>query len=228
MATLVAHGRNRRRSQLAYLRGRRSPGELAALLEEDAVGGAPLSEPQLLTSTTRIQHLHHLLRIEEHAGLTPAAADPVVEWGGGFGGLARLARRLWPGVTVVLVDLPLLSALQWLYLSAVLGEDEVVLLDEPGRPPAAGRVNVLPAPLAAGAPLRAGLFVSTWALSESPAAAQREVAAEGFLGARHLLLAFQQPSRAFPDAGVAADLARAAGARVEPLRGAPGSSYALR
>jgi putative sugar O-methyltransferase len=175
--------------ELPYVRDRLPS---AGLLAEDTVGGPPLTHIRdgPPTSSNTVHHLHHLLRFEEATGRRLSDAGTIVEWGAGYGNLAKLVRRLHGGApTIVALDTPIFSALQWLYLSAVLGEEHVVLHAAPGQCVAGGRINVVPIGLVHELDVRADLFVSTWALNESTPSAQRHVRERDWFGARSLLLA---------------------------------------
>jgi hypothetical protein len=198
------------------------------MLREDPFGGPPMvaipGHGGLQSSSNTVHHLHHLLRYEQETGRRVADAATIVEWGAGYGNLAKLILRLHGGApTVVLFDTPVFSAVQWLYLTAVLGSDRVVLHTDPRTPPAAGRVNVVPIGLARDLELDVpDLFVSTWALNESAPAAQRLVQDRGWLGARSLLLAMHRGDPLDP-------VAVAAGARPVPLGDfMPGQHYFVR
>ena len=184
-----------------------SPG----LLSEDPVGAPPtIAVPgtDVRTSSNTIHQVHHLLAYEEATGRSVSDARTVVEWGGGFGSLMRLLVRRHAGEpTCVLLDVPVFSALQWLYLSAVLGEERVTLHAEPPVRPRPGRVNVVPIGLARDLEVRADLFVSAWALNESTPGAQRHVIERDWFGAAALLLAMHSGDpleRAVLDAGARA------------------------
>jgi hypothetical protein len=163
------------------------------LLAEDAVGLPPvidLHDNGIPTSSNTIHQLYHLLRYQEATGRRIQDAGTIVEWGGGFGSLMRLVVRMHGGEpTCVIVDTPIFSALQWLYLSAVLGEDRVVLHDAGPVLPARGRVNIVPIGLVSDMVVEADVFISNWALNESTRAAQREVIDRRWFGAPSLLLA---------------------------------------
>jgi len=223
-ATMLPHSARARRLQLQYLRSRRDGDELERLLREDPVG-RPVLVPPYPTSANRVHVLTHIERFAEATGVDPASVGSVVEWGGGYGALCRAWRLLNRGATYTILDLPIVSALQWLYLGSVLGEDAVVLHDAPAEP-VPGRVNLMPADPAA--PLSADVFVSTWALSESPPELQDAVAAGGFFGARHLLLAYRRDARDFPGSAHFDTVALHAGAQVEPVLGYRASTYAFR
>jgi hypothetical protein len=222
------------RDQLGYLRGRLGP-LLPHILAESPVGDPALALARPAASHNTVHHLMHLARFEEQTRVPLAGLSRIVEWGGGYGNLARLVSiwRLVRGadepLTYTIIDTPLLIALQWLYLSSVLGEERVYIVRGVEDGPRDGAFNLVPAGLAEGLGprLRADLFISTWALSESSRAAQDWVAGHWF-GADHLLLAFQESSQALPEAARVGDLARAAGAEVVPLPHPPGNFYAFR
>jgi hypothetical protein len=163
------------------------------LLREDAVGTPPtmaLAPNGTQTSSNTVHQLHHLLRYEQETGRRLCNAGTIVEWGGGFGSLMRLILRMHGGCpTCVIVDTPLFSAVQWLYLSAVVGEERVVLHDSRPVRLVGGRVNLVPIGLVADMAVTADLFISNWALNESTQEAQEDVVSRGWFGARSLLLA---------------------------------------
>jgi hypothetical protein len=193
------------------------------LLAEDPVGApptVPVAGTPVRTSSNTVHQLYHLLRYEEASGRRLRDAGTIVEWGGGFGSLMRLVVRMHGGgPTCVIVDTPVFSALQWLYLSAVLGEDHIVLHDAAPVRPLRGRVNLVPVGLVGDLAVEADLFISNWALNESMPAAQRDVIARRWFGAGSLLLAMHAGDPL-------AEIARARGARAVPL-GAfmPGQQY---
>lgn len=109
--------------ELPFIR-RRLPDD--HLLAEDPIGDPPtttLPDSGVRTSSNTVHQLFHLLRYEETTGRQLGDIGTVVEWGGGFGSLMRLLVRRHGGQpTCVIFDTPIFSAVQWLYLSAVLGE----------------------------------------------------------------------------------------------------------
>lgn len=194
----------------------RSRLETPDLLEEDPVGDPP-------SRANTVHHLHHLLRYEEVSGRRLAEAGTIVEWGAGYGNLAKLMWRLHGGgPTLVLLDLPVFSAVQWLYLASVLGEERVVFHTSGPVVPETGRVNVVPIGLAAELRVQADLFVSTWALNESSPAAQDLVVGRDWFGAPSLLLAMNHGDPFEPRT-------LATGATASPLGDwMPGQNYYVR
>lgn len=127
-----------------------------------------------LRSPTDVHHAFHLLQV---AHLDP---EPLVvaEWGGGYGGMARLGRQLWPDCEWHILDLPGPSRAQALFLADVEG---VYLWD-------VSLIDLFP---------DADLFVSTFALSESPPAARQLVIERDWFGAANILLAFEDDKPGF-------------------------------
>lgn len=202
--------------------------DLNSVLEEEYVGGAPLMHRGYRTSHNRVHHLYHLAKYKSTTGRSAADVDTVVEWGGGYGNMARLFKLLAPKPqTYIIVDTPLISCLQWLYLSSVLGQEEVNLISQPGGSPMPGKINLVPLGSLKPGQLKADLFLSTWALSESSKYSQDYVAGEKWFGAKHLLLAFQSGDSRLPHAELVGERAKDSGAAVEPIELFPGSSYAF-
>lgn len=167
-----------------------------ALAIEDPVGDPPVTlmpGTDITTSANTVHHLHHLLRFEDATGQRLSDFDTVVEWGGGYGNLAKLLLRLHGGSpTYLLIDTPVFAAIQWLYLASVMGPGLVVLRTEDDFSVTPGVVNVVPIGLARHLSVGADLFISTWALNESTAAAQDFVVDRLWFGADALLMAMHQ------------------------------------
>ena len=175
--------------ELPYVRSRLTDDRLLA---EDPAGSPPTITLNngVRTSSNTVHQLHHLLRYEDATGRRIQDAGTIVEWGGGFGSLMRLAVSMHGGdPTCVIIDTPVFSALQWLYLSMVLGEDRIVLHEAGPVRPEPGRVNIVPIGLVRDMDVEADLFISNWALNESTPAAQRDVVKRCWFGADSLLLA---------------------------------------
>lgn len=196
------------------------------LAHEDPVGEPPrtrLDEHAVTTSSNTVHHLHHLLHYEEATRRSIGDVGTVVEWGGGYGNLAKLLLRLHGGKpTYVLLDTPVFAAVQWLYLASVLGEDAVTLHLRPGTPVRKGKVNIVPIGLAAELDVDADLFISTWALNESALPAQQHVHDRRWFGAPSLLLAMNAGDPLVP-------VVLNCGARSVPLgEFMPGQRYLVR
>jgi hypothetical protein len=218
-------------SQASYLLARVGLGELSRALPDPGVGDPPLAWARFRASHNSVHHLTHLERYREATGFDAARAGSIVEWGGGYGNLARMVWRLAEvrGVarpTYTIIDTPLLCALQRLYLASVFGADRVRVLGDAGAGVAEGCFNIVPVGLVESVRPRGEIFISTWALSESSAHAQDRAAREWFGG--RLLLSAQGSSAELPDAGRIPVLAERAGAVVVPVAELPGNTYCFR
>jgi len=214
--------------QLSFLEKRVPRNRLKLLLMEDLAGEPRLMNATYSTSHTSIHHLYHLIRFADKTGCDFEKIDKVVEWGGGYGNMAKIFRRLNPTSTYCIIDTPIFSTLQWLYLSTVLGVENVNLLRQSDDVIQSGKVNVVPLCFVDQLQLRADLFLSTWALSESSSAAQDYVISRQWFEADHLLLAYQDTSEAAPTAGRLGEIAARAGAARIDIEFIPGNYYAFR
>jgi hypothetical protein len=214
--------------QLSFLEKNIPRNRLKFLLMEDLAGDPRLMNATYLTSHTSIHHLYHLIRFADKTGCDFEKIENVVEWGGGYGNMAKIFRRLRPTSTYCIIDTPIFSTLQWLYLSTVLGVENVNLLRRSDDVIQSGKVNVVPLCFVDQLQLRADLFLSTWALSESSSVAQDYVISRRWFEADHLLLAYQDTSEAAPTAGRLGEIAARAGAATIDIEFIPGNYYAFR
>jgi hypothetical protein len=215
--------------QLSFLENRVSRKRLKFLLTEDLAGDPHLVSSRYLTSHNSIHHLYTLLRFTEEIGSDFEKIETVVEWGGGYGNLAKIFRRLNPTSTYCIIDTPLFSTLQWVYLSTVLGIENVNLLRQSDHLIQTGKVNLVPLCFVDRLQLRADLFLSMWALSESSSAAQDYVISQRrWFDANHLLLAYQDTNKAVPNASRLGEIASRAGALTTDFEFLPGNYYAFR
>ncbi len=189
---------------LKLLEARFPPWKLKEVLRADLFCGGlntdeeKRADPLLRAYLTNHLSLYHLHALAEFERLTGARLDEngggaVVEWGGGFGNLAKIFTRAFGGTrTYVIVDLPASSCLQWLYLATMLGEDRVAVVKKKSSPLELGKINLVPIQYARSLRLRADLFISTLALDESSRAAWEFVLDKKYFGAGQVLLAYSQ------------------------------------
>jgi len=194
----LAKGGRWQSAQLGFLRSRRSDADLDLLLRETMLGRPYITSRQMLSSHNTIHHLYHLTKYEDRTLRSLSGFKSVVEFGGGYGNMARLIRKLSPAVSYTIIDLPLFSCIQYVYLATLLGQDSVNLVSRPG-PIRDGVINLVPIPYMDLVPDSTDLFVSTWALTECTRAAQEYVADRKFFGAGGLLLAYSRRSGLFGD-----------------------------
>lgn len=147
------------------------------------------SRSTLINST---HHLYHLVQFERATGRKISTFESVIEFGGGYGNMARIIGNLSSCKNYSIIDLLLFSCIQYVFLSTVMGSTQVAFHDQ--APDGAARSVVL-YPLFRSdlsANLRGELFLSTWALSESTRATYEWVTAHDWFGATSLLLAYHE------------------------------------
>ena len=131
-----------------------------------------------VSSANAIHHAYHLCRFEVETGAKVREFGTILEFGGGYGSLCRIAHQAGFGGQYVIFDLPEQSALQRYYLSAV------------------GMANQLT--ISTSKELRAveetflglRLFIATWSLSESPMELRKQIA-KAISGFDAFLIAYQ-------------------------------------
>lgn len=192
----------------------------ADVLRENAVGGPYLYDRRYPTSSMLVQHAVHVCSLWKEVGIRPSDLHRVVEWGGGYGSMARILFRFQPRLSYVILDTPVMLALQWLFLSTVLGPDRVVLPGSTDGSWAEGRVHLQNSSSFGPVGEAPDLFLSTYALSESPKTLVEGVAARRFFGAEHLWVAYTPTHPDFPQWQVLEAAAVQSGARVvrHPVR----------
>jgi hypothetical protein len=178
------------RDDLVFLRQRLAPEVVRHLLEEDYVGVPLVIDRSLCASNETIRHLYQFCWYSEHAGVPLDGVRRVLEWGGGYGSQARMFARLAasPSVTYVIVDLPIMSALQWLFLGSVLGKERIHVLTSATSTIKEGRINLVPSGLSPQLSFKPDLFVSTWALGEAAPSAWAMTQERGWSSAPHVLM----------------------------------------
>lgn len=177
------------------------------LLAEDWFGNPRIHNKVFHTSFGRILHAYILSLLLHHGKLDEMKKPVVVEWGGGYGGFARLLMRCLPNTTYVILDLPEMCALSSLYLKVTLGPEKVNdIFDSNTYHLIQGAVNIIPCGMLDRIDIKADAFVSTWALSESNDLAQEAVFQRTFWGANTVLLAHQMPNDMFPFADRLSDI----------------------
>lgn len=190
------------KTELDFLENKIKKEVLKEILKEEYFGCPLISDSQYISSHNSIHHLYHLLKYEEQTGKKLSRMEFVIDWGGGYGNLAKIFRLYTKkNSTYIIIDTPLFSCLQWLYLSIVLGEDQVVMISNRDQKIIKSKINILPLGLLKYYKLKADLFLSTWALSESTKLCQLLVKKQKFFSANHLLMSFHESCYYLPDSG---------------------------
>ena len=196
MVFAARHGIRETAHRIGVVRETFGEDDARRLLREDYIGLPTITSVRYRTSANRAHHASHLAWYRRGTGRPLWECRSVIEWGGGFGSMARLLTTMNPDLAYAIIDLPEVLALQFVYLTAVVGEGVVVIAD-PARPQLEpGKIVLISSQDGeeAAERLRADAFVSTFALTESPPAVQIAVAEHHFFGAGRVLIsaAFQE------------------------------------
>lgn len=189
---------------------------LKKILREDCIGQPLLCNEKYLTSHNTIEHIRHLSNYSKFSKNNIYKFETIIDWGGGYGSMAKLFWRLLDNkkMTYVIVDLPIVCCLQWLYLSVIFGEDQINLLQNPKDKLILGKINIVPVFWASSINISVDLFISTWALSESSKASQDLVFEKNWFNAKHLLLAYRESDERLPDSDRIGKIAKKQGANI--------------
>ncbi|BDC34784.1 hypothetical protein Noda2021_07420 [Candidatus Dependentiae bacterium Noda2021] len=139
-------------------------------------------------STNALGHLFYAAKVFEQ--WPHETIQSIVELGSGYGNLASMFKQIKPEATIFLIDLPELLALQYFFLKAT--QDAPVIMHS--RVPEKfeeSAIHLIPVYLLPQLTLKADLFISTFALSESSAYTQEMVVAKKFFDAQYCYISGQ-------------------------------------
>lgn len=229
LVMFVSRGGGRMTKQLDYLERSYSKKELKKLLVEDCIGEPLLLNSEYLTSHNTIHHLYHLTYYFKNTGSDINKINTIIEWGGGYGNLAKLYKRLSnKKITYIMFDAPLFACVQWLYLATIFGQEAINLIRSERDVIIKGKINIIPINFREKfANLKTDLFISTWALSESGKDAQDFVSKNNWFSTKYLLLAFADDDFSISDSERAGKLAKKYGAKIKDIVFMPGDHYAI-
>ena len=192
--SMVLNNRNIKNNELKYIETKIDQEILKEILREYDTGTPRIMDLKYNTSATSIHHLYHLIKFSSELKIDLNKINTVVEFGGGYGDLAKIFKKINPKITYLIIDLPIFSTLQSIYLKSVLGEAEVNLIikNEQMKNNAINLIPLDPPRIDVSQFPAIDLFVSTWALSESSLKAQQYIKSKNYFDAENLLLAYQK------------------------------------
>jgi len=170
-------------------------------LQESLVGAPILNDLEYKTSGNNIHHLYHLSKFAKEMHKNLSDIKSYIELGGGYGNMAKLVKHINKEATYIIIDIPIFSYIQYIYLSTVLGKEHVVFFGESGEI-IPGKINLIPLDNQLiqqfiSLKYSPDVFISTWALSESNQATQSLVRDNDYFQAEYLLLAYQKANDSF-------------------------------
>lgn len=161
---------------------------LARMLHETAVGEPYISVDRYRASDVTVGHLFHIAKYRQATGNDLPALGTILEWGGGYGNLARMVKMIHPQCTYVIIDTPIMSYIQNYYLNyftpTVIYNGSIVK----------GMVNLVPLTEVDGLDMSADMFISTWALNESTDACGELLKSRQWYGAEQFLISYLRGS----------------------------------
>lgn len=217
------------KEELKFIESNFSSSELRDLLLEDYVGMPEISNLRYSTSNTTIHHFYSISKFLHITKCDLNEISTVVEWGGGYGNMAKLFLRLIKKkITYIIIDTPLFSCIQWLYLASIHGSQNVNLIQNSNDKIEPLKINLLPVCFIEKYELQANLFISTWALSESSKGSQDFVAQSKWFNSEHVLLAYSIGGTKYPDAKILEKYAKEMNLTIESIGFLKGRYYAMK
>lgn len=171
------------------------------IIMESGVGMPLLNDFEYLTSGNSIHHAYHLAKFFSETEVDFKKLNTIVEVGGGYGNMARIYNNMNKDTTYIIIDIPIFSFIQKLYLTLVLGSEKVNLIDDKLELKN-NTINLVPLDRGIMQKIseklkNTDLFISTWALSESNKNMQNSIKNLDYFNARYLLLAYQDNNKDF-------------------------------
>jgi hypothetical protein len=149
---------------------------------ENNIGNLPKICHEFNCSANALGQLYYAARVLE----TTRDKDhkTIIEFGGGFGTLADIFKQILPDVTYVIIDLPELIAIQYLYLASSFDPKKIVVA-LPGEPflLQEGALHLIPSYMLNDIEITADIFISNFALSETPLSMQHIIVEKRFFDA---------------------------------------------
>lgn len=196
---------------------------------------SPIGSPQkaLLweydTSHNSIHHLYHVARYNRTTKKVISVNKRIIEWGGGYGNFCKIVAALPKSelCTYTIVDLPEISSLQWVYLSSIFGKEKVNIVSKENKIKE-NVINLVSINNLEHLDDKYDLFVSTWALSESPVSMHEFVNNKNWFDASSMLMAIHQCGEHIPFMKESTNvglLSKKFGAKIEDVKVIPGKNY---
>ena len=228
---LFMHDEKILHKEIQILNKKFSENQLIQILQESFIGNPfKINFSPIETTHNSVHHLYHLIRYMNKTKDELDNVKNIIEWGGGYGNFAKVFLSLKENVeTYTIIDLPLFSCLQYTYLSAVYGKEFVNFVNL-GNKIENNKINIMTSenlPLLKN--INFDMFVSTWAISESPKIMQRLVIETyKWFNSSKLLLGFHQCGNHIPFMEESTNVGLAAkkyGALTEDVMIIPGKNF---
>jgi putative sugar O-methyltransferase len=148
---------------------------------DNSFGGISYDCKQFNCSVNSLGMLFYLAKILElNKGLP---INTIVELGAGYGCFAHIAKQIIPDATYIIFDLPEYLVIQELFLKETLPQIEVITHTKSPTTWKGKAIHLVPIFLLSDLDIKTDIFVSTFALSESPIKVQEMVVRKNFFSA---------------------------------------------
>lgn len=157
--------------------------KLAAFKDTDFGGRSKICQTvsALNCSSDSLRHLYFMARILDNR---EKPIHRMVEIGGGYGCLARIAKFIYPEITYIIIDLPEVLAIQKLFLQGSLSNTEIKVHTKAPRGFTKGCIHLVPYYVLPDLEIKnVDVFISVVALSETSEAMQNIVIKKQFYNA---------------------------------------------
>lgn len=154
--------------------------------KDSNIGGVKLNIPDLNCSASALSHLYVLSMILEQSKDTNL--ESILEWGGGYGCLARIVKSLLPNITYIIVDLIPSLSLQYLYLKLCLPGIKILVHKTLPATFERGAIHLVPVYFVDKLKVNIDVFISAFALSECPNIIQKKVVNKEFYRSKYIYL----------------------------------------
>ncbi len=178
--------------QLPYLESKWDTQKLECLLKEDHFFHPYITDAKYFSSETMINHLTHLTLFQDKLKVDINKFKTIIEFGGGYGGMARLFRRICGNFcTHIIIDLPIFIIIQAYYLKNIFGDDQINLIINGSDNIKTGKINLIEISkydkLRIVSNWMPDLFVATWSLSEANNYTQEYISSMGYFDSKYIL-----------------------------------------
>ncbi len=191
--------------EITFLRGLSSEiKDKLGAYKERMVGGLLAGCAEFNCSYNALGHLYYTGQILSSFDMDQI--DSITEFGGGYGSLCSIFKSVKPDIQYIIIDLPEIIAIQFLYLNQVLPSKNIHVVTERGAKIASDNsIYLIPINFLSDTDFSTDLFISTFAVSEASEESQKKVTDKDFFGAQFSYIVGQRNHSFFPSERVILD-----------------------
>ena len=167
-------------------------------LVDDYVGTPYINSIHYKSTLIRLQHLYQISIFYKLTGINLLSNKKrIIEFGGGYGDLANLIYKSnLDKPTYIIIDLPVLSKIQFLYLKSIYN-DNVFLISDINMDIKNDAINIVPLNLVDIINMDNSIFWATYSLTESNFNVLNILKKKNFFGSEHYFIAYQTENDMF-------------------------------